>query len=118
MKRADTLDASLDVMSMQPGVPPIAKHAAEAAMIRRSGPGVVSLGDVNCHGKRPSEMLPSLSEADQKKYKKYWQQWRPGRRTSIDCIWPLMFIMDWLNEPAVAGKKGEPRASAWRTSSR
>ena len=76
MKRAETLDAALDVMSMQPGVPPIAKHAAEAAVIRRSGPGVVGLGDSQCRGKRPSEMLPALSEADQKKYKQYWDQYR------------------------------------------
>lgn len=71
------MEAALDAMSLQPGVAPVAVHAANAIRAREAG--ALSLSDLKRAKKSVGDaagkdMLPQLTPAQQAPYKSFWRQ--------------------------------------------
>ena len=79
-RRGNTLDSALDIMSLQPGMKPIAAHADNAAQAR--GAKAVTLEDACRRAKRQNKELelPELDPEHQKKYKAFWSAYHVQAR--------------------------------------
>ena len=120
LQRGQTLDAALDVMSVQAGLPaPIASHAKAAQDAAASGShslaSVAVAAASSKPGKRPADaLLEPLSEEQQKKYKAFWDQFhiQPTPHTTF-------FLPDgtpWKAPPVAETHPAEPAPSQLQTS--